>query len=175
LNRLNKKKVCDETTSTEIQSSAAEAIPEPASNYPNAVSAEPVFPQTTTLPTMPNTRKSKLLQLTSHHPLSWPKRPALAQLERPVDVVLLRDHSCQLTPTFEMDALDSAPASRLVMMRLACTCSLSQPNLQVSFEAAKIQPVGGTLGTLRMLPSRSAEARCEWFAFICTRGIAGRP
>jgi hypothetical protein len=31
----------------------------------------------------------------------------------------------------------------------------SQPtkNLQVSFEAAKIQPVGGTLGTLRMLPS----------------------
>jgi len=45
------------------------------------------------------------------------------------------------------------PASRLVMMRLALHLQ-SQPtkNLQVSFEAAKIQPVGGTLGTLRMLP-----------------------
>jgi hypothetical protein len=39
-------------------------------------------------------------------------------------------------------------------MRLALDLH-SQPtkNLQVSFEAAKIQPVGGTLGTLRMLPS----------------------
>jgi hypothetical protein len=47
--------MCYETTFTEIQSSPAEAVPEPASNFPNAVSAEPVFPQTTTLPTMPDT------------------------------------------------------------------------------------------------------------------------
>jgi hypothetical protein len=32
--------------------------------------------------------------------------------------------------------------------------SQSTKDLQVSFEAAKIQPVGGTLGTLRMLPSQ---------------------
>jgi hypothetical protein len=32
--------------------------------------------------------------------------------------------------------------------------SQSAKDLQVSFEAANIQPVGGTLGTLRMLPSQ---------------------
>src|SRR6266487_3881209 len=54
-----------------------------------------------------------------------------------------------------MGGLTVRPASRLVTMRLAPHLH-SQPtkNLQVSFEAAKIQPVGGTLGTLRMLPSQ---------------------
>jgi hypothetical protein len=60
----------------------------------------------------------------------------------------------QLTPTFEMDALTVRPASRLVTMSLAPYLqSQAIKDLQVSFEAAKIQPVGGTLGTLRMLPS----------------------
>jgi hypothetical protein len=61
----------------------------------------------------------------------------------------------QLTPTFKMGGLTARPASKLVTMRLAPHLH-SQPtkNLQVSFEAVKIQPVGGTLGTLRMLPSQ---------------------
>ncbi len=73
-----------ETTSTEIQSSAAEAIPEPASNYPDAVSAEPVFPQTTTLPTMPNTTQIQTAPVDKSPSAVMAKTPPpLAQLERP--------------------------------------------------------------------------------------------
>lgn len=144
-----------ETTSTEIQSSAAEAIPEPASNYPNAVSAEPVFPQTTTLPTMPNTTQIQTAPVDKSPYVVMAKTPRTGPAGTSVDVTFSFEITAvQLTPTFEMDALTVRPASRLVMMRFALHLQ-SQPtkNLQVSFEAAKIQPVGGTLGTLRMLPS----------------------
>jgi len=144
-----------ETTSTEIQPSAAEAIPEPASNYPNAVSAEPVFPQTTTLPTMPNTTQIQTAPVDKSPSAVMAKTPRTGPAGTSVDVTFSFEITAvQLTPTFEMDALTVRPASRLVMMRLAPHLQ-SQPtkNLQVSFEAAKIQPVGGTLGTLRMLPS----------------------
>ena len=144
-----------ETTSTEIQSSAAEAIPEPTSNYPNAVSAEPVFPQTTTLPTKPNTTQIQTAPVDKSPSAVMAKTPRTGPAGTSVDVTFSFEITAvQLTPTFEMDALTVRPASRLVMMRLALHLQ-SQPtkNLQVSFEAAKIQPVGGTLGTLRMLPS----------------------
>ncbi len=143
-----------ETTSTEIQSSAAEAIPEPASNYPNAVSAERVFPQTTTLPTKPNTTQIQTAPVDKSPFAVMAKTPRTGPAGTSVDVTFSFEITAvQLTPTFEMDALTVRPASRLVMMRLALHLQ-SQPtkNLQVSFEAAKIQPVGGTLGTLRMLP-----------------------
>ena len=144
-----------ETTSTEIQSSVAEAIPEPTSNYPNAVSAEPVFPQTTTLPTKPNTTQIQTAPVDKSPSAVMAKTPRTGPAGTSVDVTFSFEITAvQLTPTFEMDALTVRPASRLVMMRLAQHLQ-SQPtkNLQVSFEAAKIQPVGGTLGTLRMLPS----------------------
>jgi len=143
-----------ETTSTEIQSSAAEAIPEPTSNSPNAVSAEPVFPQTTTLPTMPNTTQIQTAPVDKSPSAVMAKTPRTGPAGTSVDVTFSFEITAvQLTPTFEMDALTVRPASRLVIMRLALHLH-SQPtkNLQVSFEAAKIQPVGGTLGTLRMLP-----------------------
>ena len=143
-----------ETTSTEIQSSAAEAIPEPTSNYPNAVSAEPVFPQTTTLPTKPNTTQIQTAPVDKSPSAVMAKTPRTGPAGTSVDVTFSFEITAvQLTPTFEMDALTVRPASSLVMMRLALHLQ-SQPtkNLQVSFEAAKIQPVGGTLGTLRMLP-----------------------
>ena len=145
-----------ETISTEIQSSAAEAIPEPTSNYPDAVSAEPVFPQTTTLPTMPNTTQIQTAPVDKSPSAVMAKTPPhTGPAGTSVDVTFSFEITAvQLTPTFEMDALTVRPASRLVMMRFALHLQ-SQPtkNLQVSFEAAKIQPVGGTLGTLRMLPS----------------------
>jgi len=144
-----------ETTSTEIQSSAAEAIPEPASNFPNAVSAEPVFPQTTTLPTMPDTTQIPTAPVDKSPSAVMAKTSPTGPAGTSVHVTFSFEITAvQLRPTFEMGALTVRPASRLVTMRLAPHLH-SQPtkNLQVSFEAAKIQPVGGTLGTLRMLPS----------------------
>jgi hypothetical protein len=143
-----------ETTSTEIQSSAAEAISEPASNSPNAISAEPVFPPTTTLPTMPNTTQIQTAPVDKSPSAIMTKTPRTGPAGTSVDVTFSFEITAvQLTPTFEMGVLTVRPASRLVMMRLALHLD-PQPtkNLQVSFEAAKIQPVGGTLGTLRMLP-----------------------
>jgi hypothetical protein len=149
------KGMCYETTFTEIQSSPAEAIPEPASNFQNTVSAEHVFLQTTTLPTMPDTTQIPTAPVDKSESAVMAKTPASGPTGTSVQVTFSFEITAvQLTPTFEMDALTVRPASRLVTMRLAPHLQ-SQPikDLQVSFEAAKIQPVGGTLGTLRMLPS----------------------
>jgi hypothetical protein len=61
----------------------------------------------------------------------------------------------QLTPSFKMGSLNVRPISKVVTMRLAPS-QQPQPgmNLQVSFEIAKIQPLGGALGTIRMVPSQ---------------------
>jgi tetratricopeptide (TPR) repeat protein len=61
--------------------------------------------------------------------------------------------SMQLTPTFKMGALQLRPASKVVTMRLAG--SAPQPEIpQVTFEIARIQPAGGTLGSVRLTPSQ---------------------
>ena len=145
-----------ETTSNEIQSSAAEAIPEPASNFQNAVSAEPVSPQKTTLPTMADTTQIPTAQVDKSPSAVTGKTPPTDPAGTSVHVTFSFEIiAVQLTPTFEMDALTVRPASRFVTLRLALHLrSQSTKDLQVSFEAAKIQPVGGTLGTLRMLPSQ---------------------
>jgi len=61
----------------------------------------------------------------------------------------------QLTSSFKMGVLKVRPISKLVTMRLPAS---QQPqlgvNLQVSFEIAKVQPSGGALGTIRMIPSQ---------------------
>jgi len=144
-----------ETSSAHIQSFAAEAIPEPTSNFPHDVFAEPVLPQTTTLPTIP---KAPQIPTTSVE-----KSPSGIMAETPpggaAGTSVHVTFSCEitavrLTPTLEMDALTVRPASRLVTMHLALQPhSQTTEDLQVSFEAAKIQPIGGTLGTLRILPS----------------------
>ena len=61
----------------------------------------------------------------------------------------------QLTPSFKMGSLNVRPISKVVTMRLAPS-QQPQPamNLQVSFEIAKIQPLGSALGTIRMFPSQ---------------------
>jgi hypothetical protein len=61
----------------------------------------------------------------------------------------------QLTPTFKMGVLQVRPTSKIVTMRLAST-QQPQPamNFQASFEIAKIQPAGGSFGTIRMTPSQ---------------------
>jgi len=150
------KGTCYETTFTEIQSSPAGAIPEPASNFQNTVSAEHVFLQTTTLPTMPDTTQIPAAEVDKSPSAMIGKTPPTDPTGTSVQVTFSFEiTSVQLTPTFEMGALTVHPASRLVTMRLALQPhSQTTENLQVSFEAAKIEPVGGTLGTLRMLPSQ---------------------
>jgi hypothetical protein len=131
-------------------------IPEPASNFPNAACAEPVFPQTMTLPTMPDTTQIPTAPVDKSPSAVMAKTPPAGPAGRSVHVTFSFEITAvQLTPTFKMGGLTVRPASRLVTMRLAPHLH-SQPNknLQFSFEAAKIQPVGGTLGTVRMLPSQ---------------------
>jgi tetratricopeptide (TPR) repeat protein len=62
--------------------------------------------------------------------------------------------SMQLTPTFKMGALQLRPSSKVVTMRLAGSSPQPAMNLQVTFEIARIQPAGGTLGSVRLTPSQ---------------------
>lgn len=61
----------------------------------------------------------------------------------------------QLTPTFKMSGLQLKPTSKVVSMRLAPLQDPEPPpmNLQVTFEVAKIDLVGGTIATIRLVPS----------------------
>src|SRR5262249_14905545 len=116
-----------ETSSADIQSSAAEAIPEPASNFPNDASAEAVLPQTTTHPP-PATLLTPTPLTTSPHTPPNPTRPVDEPLYRPTIITppagaagtsLHAMFNCeitaiQLTPIFEMDALTVRPPSDLV-------------------------------------------------------------
>jgi len=148
--------MCYKTTFTEIQSSAAEAISEPASKFPNTVSAGLVFLQAKTLRTMPDTAQIPTTPADKSPSAATSETPATGPTGRSVQVTFSFEITgVQLTPTFEMGALTVRPASRLVTVRLDLHPQ-SQPtkDLHVSFEAAKIQPVRGTLGTLRMLPSQ---------------------
>jgi len=62
--------------------------------------------------------------------------------------------SMQLTPSFKMGALQLRPASKIVTMRLAGSSPQPAMNLQVTFEISRIQPAGGTLGSVRLTPSQ---------------------
>jgi hypothetical protein len=57
----------------------------------------------------------------------------------------------ELTPTFKIGVLQVRPISKIVTMRLAPS---QQVQVEGSFEIAKIQPVGKTLGTIRVTPSQ---------------------
>jgi len=144
-----------ETSSGDIQSSAAEAIPEFTSIFQNDVSAEPVLPQTMALPIIPNTTQIPTTPVDKSPAGIMAKTPTGGAVGTSLHVMFSCEMTAvQLTPTFEMDALTVRPASKLVTMHLASQPhSQTTEHLQLSFEAAKIQPVGGTLGTLRMLPA----------------------
>jgi hypothetical protein len=62
--------------------------------------------------------------------------------------------SMQLTPTFKMGALQLRPASKVVTMRLVGSSPQPAMNLQVTFEISRMQPAGGTLGSVRLTPSQ---------------------
>ena len=141
-----------ETTFTAIQSRAADEVTESASDCPNAISSEPVFPQTTARATMPETTQMPTA------PVNKPPASAVANaqpsgtIQTSVQVTFSFEITAmQLTPTFKMGVLQVRPISKIVTMRLA---SSQGPQPEVSFEIAKIQPVGKTLGTIRVTRSQ---------------------
>jgi Flp pilus assembly protein TadD len=127
------------------------------SDSPNAASAEPVFPQTTTPAIMPETTQTPIAPAnkTPAPPMAKPQQPPAAMQTSVQLTFSFEIAAMQLTPSFKMGALKVRPLSKLVTMRLP---SPQQPqsalNLQVSFEVAKIQPASGALGTIRMVPSQ---------------------
>jgi Flp pilus assembly protein TadD len=139
-----------------IKSSVAEAVTEPASNLPAAISTEPVFPQTTTPATMPETTEIPTAPANKPSPATVAKPQPAATMQTSVQLTFSFEIAAvQLTSSFKMGVLKVRPISKLVTMRLPAS---QQPqlgvNLQVSFEIAKVQPLGGALGTIRMIPSQ---------------------
>ena len=122
---------------------------------PRAVSTEPSAPQITTHETMPEptqTPTSPVLRTPTAdgHPQASGAMQTAVQLTFSFEIA-----SMQLTSTFKMGALQLRPISKIVTMRLA-PAQHPQPamNLQVTFEIAKVQPAGGGLGMIRLIPSQ---------------------
>jgi hypothetical protein len=72
----------------------------------------------------------------------------------------------RLTPTFKIGVLQVRPISKIVTMHLA---PFRQAQLEVSFKIAKIQPVGETLGTIRVTPSQQRMPMIGSPSFMATR------
>ncbi len=145
-----------ETTLTAIQSSVSENVTDPTPDKQNAISAEPEFPSTTTPATMPETAQTPPAPVNKPPAAPTAKPQPAATMQTSVQLTFSFEIAAmQLTPGFKMGGLKVRPISKVVTMRLAPS-QQPQPamNLQVNFEIAKIQPLGGALGTIRMIPSQ---------------------
>jgi Flp pilus assembly protein TadD len=147
---------------TLAQSPVAEAVTTPAPDTQAAISAEPEFPQTTTPATMPEPTQTPPAPITKP-PAAPVSKPPAAPMAKPQPAAPMQTSvqltfsfeiaAMQLTPSFKMGSLNVRPLSKVVTMRLAPS-QQPQPAMQVSFEIAKIQPLGSALGTIRMVPSQ---------------------
>ena len=146
-----------EIIATATQFPLGEATTESVSDFPNAISTEPVFPQTTTPATMPETTQTPTAPITKAPatPVAKPQPPA-ATMQTSVQLTFSFEIAAmQLTPSFKMGVLKVRPISKLVTMRLPSPQRAQTAlNLQVAFEIMKIQPVAGALGTIRVFPSQ---------------------
>ncbi len=119
------------------------------------LSTEPIRIQPTTPFNMPETT------ITPAAPAFRPASPTMSvqqpagSMHTAVQLTFsLEIASMQLTPTFKMSGLQLKPTSKVVSMRLAPSQDPQPPmNLQVTFEVAKIDLAGGTIGTVRLAPS----------------------
>jgi len=137
-----------------IESPSAEAATSVAAHRPKTISAEPVVPQITTRPTMPETTQIPTAPVTKAPPAAAAKPQPASTTQTSVQLTFSFEIAAvQLTPTFKMSVLRVRPTSKIVTLRLPPS-GQSPLNLQVNFEVAKIQPAGGALGTIRMLPSQ---------------------
>ena len=137
-----------------MEPSVAEAVETP-SFVPEAISAEPSVPQTTTPVTMPEPIQIPTAPVTRTPATAGAPQPAGAMHTAVQLTFSFEIASMQLTPTFKMGALQVRPTSKIVTMRLAPSQQAQAAmNLQVTFEIAKIQPAGGALGSVRLTPSQ---------------------
>jgi Flp pilus assembly protein TadD len=138
-------------------SPTGEATTEPVSDFPSAVSTEPVFSQITKPATMPETTQTPIAPITKAPAPPVPKpQPPPAAMQTSVQLTFSFEIAAmQLTPSFKMGVLRVRPISKLVTMRLPSPQrAQSALNLQVAFEVVKIQPIAGALGTIRVVPSQ---------------------
>ena len=145
--------------SSASQSPVAEPMSEPVSDFPNAISSEPVFPQITTPATMPDTTQTPTAPISKAPapvpPVAKPQPPPAAMQTSVQLTFSFEIAAMQLTPSFKMGVLKVRPISKLVTMRLPSPQrAQSALNLQVAFEVVKTQPVAGALGTIRVVPSQ---------------------
>jgi hypothetical protein len=152
----------EETVTEAQQFPVAEAAAMAAPGIQAAISAEPEFPQTTTPETMPEPIQTPPAPITKP-PVAPVSKPPAAPVTKPQPAATMQTSvqltfsfeiaAMQLTPSFKMGSLNVRPISKVVTMRLAPS-QQPQPAMQVSFEIAKIQPLGSALGTIRMVPSQ---------------------
>jgi len=134
---------------TEPEPAAFEALRQPSEPF---VSPEPVIETPVYEPTTPVIMPEPIQIPTAQRGGS--PQPAGAMQTAVQLTFAFEIASMQLTPTFKMGALQLRPASKVVTMRLAGTSPQPAMNLQVTFEIARIQPAGGTLGSVRLTPSQ---------------------
>jgi hypothetical protein len=145
----------------EGEAPVVEAPTDSISDFQPATPAQPVFPQTTTPATMPETTQTSPAPIAKAPappvPKPQPQAPVPAGgMQTSVQLTFSFEIAAmQLTPSFKMGVLKVRPVSRLVTMRLPSPQrAQSALNLQVGFEVVKIQPVAGALGTIRVVPSQ---------------------
>jgi len=132
--------------------------PEPAGfdalRQPSEPSLEPVFESRIYEPTTPVNMPEPIQIPTASAGRGGMPQPAGAMQTAVQLTFAFEIASMQLTPTFKMGALQLRPFSKIVTMRLAGSAPQPAMNLQVTFEIARIQPAGGTLGSVRLTPSQ---------------------
>jgi Flp pilus assembly protein TadD len=147
----------------QTQAPVVEGNIQSVSEFEPAVPAQPVFPQTTTPATMPETTQTPPAPIAKApappmaKPQPQPPTPVpAAGMQTSVQLTFSFEIAAmQLTPSFKMGVLKVRPLSKLVTMRLPSPQrAQSALNLQVAFEVVKIQPVAGALGTIRVIPSQ---------------------
>jgi Flp pilus assembly protein TadD len=130
---------------------------------PPVIPAQPVFPKPTIPATMPETTQTPPAPTANAPAPPGPKPQPQAQapvaaagMQTSVQLTFSFEIAAmQLTPSFKMGVLKVRPISKLVTMRLPSPQRAQSPlNLQVAFEVVKIQPVAGSLGTIRLVPSQ---------------------
>jgi len=118
------------------------------------ITTEPIRLQPTTSDIMPETTITPAPAFRPSTPTMSVQQP-VGGMHTAVQLTFsLEIASMQLTPTFKMSGLQLKPTSKVVSMRLAPSQDPQPPmNLQVTFEVAKIELSGGTIGTIRLAPS----------------------
>jgi tetratricopeptide (TPR) repeat protein len=166
--------------STPAKAPVAEVTAESVSDVQPAIEVPPVFPQTTTPANMPETTQTPPAPIAKAPAPPVPKpqsQPPVAMpaggMQTSVQLTFSFEIAAmQLTPSFKMGVLKVRPISKLVTMRLPSPQRAQTAlNLQVAFEVAKIQPVAGALGTIRVVPSQQQRPAMGGMPSIAVAGL----